>query len=130
MALAEPRLYLQEEIDQHDGQEGRHFWCVVDGFVCDVSEFVDSHPGGLRKLLSANTPAAGATGQVFGFSFSRGPNAHFPRTGQRFAEGVERFLQGVPARNASEPHLPPAEVAFPSYGSITIIGRLADQVDE
>ena len=119
-----PRAFSQLDISQNDGQEGRRFWCVVDGFVCDVSEFVDSHPGGLRKLLSANTPAAGATGQMFGFSFSRGPNAHFPRTAQRFADGVERFLQGVPTRNASEHHLPSTEVAFPPYGSIEILGRI------
>ena len=119
-----PRAFSQEDLAQNDGQDGRRFWCVVDGFVCDATEFVGSHPGGLRKLLSANTPAAGATGQMFGFSFSRGPNAHFPRTGQRFAEGIERFLQGVPTRNASEPHLPSTEVAFPPYGSVEILGRV------
>ena len=37
------------------------FWAVIDGFVVDASEFVDKHPGGLRKLLSADSPAAGAT---------------------------------------------------------------------
>ena len=31
------------------------------GFVVDASEFVKAHPGGLRKLLSADTAAAGAT---------------------------------------------------------------------
>ena len=89
----------------------------------DATEFVadGGHPGGLKKLLSTDAAGTGATGKPFGFSFSRGRNAHFPQTGQRFQEGAKRFLSGV---SESEAVLPPVAVAFPPYGSIVILGRL------
>jgi hypothetical protein len=39
-------------------------------------------------------PPRRATGRPFGFSFSRGRNAHFPDTGKTFQEGVKRYLRG------------------------------------
>ena len=117
-----PRPILPAEIKEHNGRSGS-FWAVIDGFVVDASEFVDTHPGGLRKLLSADSAESGATGRPFGFSFSRGRNAHFPDTGKRFSEGAKRFLNG--ARSANDgPFLPPAEVKFPPHGKIIILGRL------
>ena len=92
----------------------------MDGFVVDATEFVDSHPGGLQKLLAADKAATGATGRPFGFSFTRGKNAHFPATGKRFSEGVKRYMAG--SRNSTS--LPPVEVAFPPYGKIVIVGKL------
>ena len=89
-----PRPISPEEVRQHGGRDGGSFWAVIDSFVVDCSEFVDAHPGGLRKLLSADSAAAGATGAAFGFSFSRGRNAHFPATGKAFREGVQRYLSG------------------------------------
>ena len=118
---AAPRLIPPDEVKQHSGRDSS-FWAVIDGFVVDASEFVDAHPGGLRKLLSADNPATGATGRPFGFSFSRGQNAHFPDTGRRFREGVERYLRG----GGDQPALPPSEVAFPPYGKVVILGRLQD----
>lgn len=115
-----PRLISLEEVKQHSGQKEGVFWAVIDSFVVDASEFVDMHPGGLRKLLSADSPEAGATGLPFGFSFSRGRNAHFPDTGERFRLGVERYLSG----GGDKPVLPPAVVSFPPYGSVAILGRL------
>ena len=54
-----PRLISAEEVEQHSGGSSGEFWCVVDGFVVDATEFVDAHPGGLRKLLSTNSAEAG-----------------------------------------------------------------------
>ena len=108
-----PRMISPDEVKHHGGRDGSGFWAVIDSFVVDASEFVDTHPGGLRKLLSADSSAAGATGRPFGFSFSRGKNAHFPDTGKRFRAGVERYLSG------GSP-----EVAFPPYGKVVILGRL------
>jgi len=116
-----PRLIAPEEVRQHDGQGGRRFWGVVDGWVVDASEFIQTHPGGMKKLLSVDSAETGATGQPFGFSFSRGRNAHFPDTGKRFKEGVKRFLSG----GGCGPVLPPADVVFPPHGKITILGQLA-----
>lgn len=110
-----PRLVSPAELAEHDGRAGGSgFWAVVDGFVVDASEFVDSHPGGLKKLMSTNSPNAGATGQSFGFSFTRGKNAHFPDTGRRFAEGVKRYLGGQGG-----------DIAFPPHGTLVIVGKLA-----
>jgi len=118
-----PRPISSEEVRQH-GESGS-FWAVIDGFVVDASEFVDTHPGGLKKLLSADSPSAGATGRPFGFSFSRGKNAHFPATGRTFHDGVQRFLRGS-SREQHDDHLPPADVAFPPFGKIVILGRLSN----
>ena len=117
-----PRLVEPEEVRQHDGKDGRSFWGVVDGFVVDASEFIQTHPGGMKKLLSVDSAETGATGQPFGFSFSRGHNAHFPDTGRRFKEGVKRFLSGGGGGGLV---LPPADVVFPNHGKITILGQLA-----
>ena len=113
------RRISSQDVKQHSGRAGAPFWAVIDGFVVDATEFVDTHPGGLRKLLSADDPSTGATGRPFGFSFSRGKNAHFPDTGKRFKEGVQRCLAGGSA-----------EVAFPGYGKIVILGRLDGSAEQ
>lgn len=114
-----PRLISQEEVNEHSGPEGS-FWAVVDSFVIDATQFVEKHPGGMRKLLGVNSASEGVTGRPFGFSFTRGRNAHFPDTGRRFHEGVTRYL----AAGGDGPFLSPAEVAFPPYGNVVILGRL------
>ena len=98
-----------------------HRWSG-DSFVVDATDFLESHPGGLKKLLSTDSPGAGASGQPYGFSFSRGRNAHFPDTGKRFMKGVERYLGG--AASGSDSWLPPSDVAFPRYGRLVILGKL------
>ena len=118
---AEPRSISPAEVKQHNGQQGASFWAVIDGFVVDASEFVDTHPGGLKKLLSTDAAGTGATGESFGFSFSRGRNAHFPETGKSFSDGVKKFLGG----SADGPFLAPAEVQFGRHGTVVILGRLA-----
>lgn len=118
-----PRSISPDELKLHSGADGS-FWAVVDGFVVDASEFVDTHPGGLRKLLSTNSPAAGASGSSFGFSFSRGRNAHFPDTGKRFQRGVQKYLAG--AVESVDVHLPPVDVPFQQFGKLIILGRLEE----
>lgn len=119
---ARPRAISPSEVEAHNGREGSRFWAVVDGFVCDASTFVDSHPGGLKKLLSTDSGAVGATGKRFGFSFSRGKNAHFPGTGVSFSDGVKRFLRG---EAGDDTFLPPAEVEFGGVaGKLVILGKL------
>lgn len=156
-AVLEPRLISPEEVKKHRGvkrkkkKKNSHdrnnntnnnnnntFWCVVDGYVVDATGFLKSHPGGLMKLLSTDSAAIGATGAPFGFSFTRGRNAHLSDTSTRFREGVKRYLSGEGGSGSNgmlsgsedgrsvegEQFLPPVEVDFPSYGSIVILGRL------
>ena len=118
-----PRIISVDELRQHNGQHGNSFWAVIDGFVVDATDFIDAHPGGLKKLLSADGAAAGATGQDFGFSFSRGKNAHFPDTGRRFSAGVKRYLS-LSSDSEIAGELPPAEIAFPPHGKVVILGKL------
>jgi len=117
----EPRPISVEELQEHNNSDGS-FWAVIDGFVVDATDFLESHPGGLKKLLSTDSPGAGASGQPYGFSFSRGRNAHFPDTGKRFRKGVERYLGG--AASGSDSWLAPSDVAFPRYGRLVILGKL------
>ena len=106
------RCIRPEEIEQHRSKES--FWCVVDGFVVDATAFVDTHPGGLRKLMSTDEAGVGAGPDRFSFSFSRGRNAHFPDTGRRFADGVQRYLRDGHA----------TKIKFPPHGNLIILGRL------
>ena len=111
-----PRFISADEVESHSGRDGRSYWCVIDSFVVDASEFLNSHPGGLRKLMSANGSGAGATGQPFSFSFSRGRNAHFPETGKRFHDGVKSYLAGGSGK-----------VDFSPHGELMILGRLSEE---
>ena len=98
------------------------FWCVVDGFVVDATDFMKKHPGGIKKLLEADKAEIGASGKEFGFSFSQGRNAHFPATGKKFKDGVESYLSGgIPGMT----ELPSTEVFFEPYGKIVILGKLS-----
>ena len=42
--------------------------------VVDATQFIDTHPGGLRKLMSTDDAGIGAGPEAFSFSFSRGRN--------------------------------------------------------
>ena len=106
------RCIRPEEVEQHRSKDS--FWCVVDGFVVDATAFVDTHPGGLRKLMSTDDAGVGAGPDAFSFSFSRGRNAHFPDTGRRFADGVQRYLRDGHA----------TKIKFPPHGNLIILGRL------
>lgn len=117
----QPRPIPPAEVEAKDGKGGRAFWAVVDRFVVDATAFLDSHPGGLSKLLSADKARTGATGAAFGFSFARGHNAHFPETGRAFHEGVSRYLRGG---RGEDGFLLPCEVGFGEHGTIVILGRL------
>jgi hypothetical protein len=119
----EPRMITADEVRSQNNPNGA-FWAVVDNYVVDCTEMIDTHPGGISKLLSADTPAAGATGNSFGFSFSRGRNAHFPDTAEKFKVGVMRYLAG--SASPGENHLSPVRVEFPKSGAIVIMGRLAE----
>ena len=81
----------KEKVRQNDGLNGRSLWTVIDGYVVDATDFAKYHPGGLRKILATDEKQTGWTGEEFGFSLTRGQNAHFPKTGRIFEEGVRRF---------------------------------------
>ena len=128
-----PRLFTAEEIETHNETgEGASFWAVVDGFVCDASQFLTSHPGKLRKLLSANNKGAGATGAAYGFSFSRGRNSHFPGTSATFRDGVASFLSGSPEADGAAgtsgagSFLSQYAVDFAPHGKLVLLGRLRE----
>jgi hypothetical protein len=109
-------VLTKEQVRKNDGLEGRPLWTVIDGYVVDCTEFAKFHPGGLRKILATDEKQTGWTGEEFGFSLSRGKNAHFPQTRRVFQEGTRRFdeLQSQ------------VEVNFgkDGGGAITILGKL------
>jgi hypothetical protein len=137
---ATPRRITAEEIQEHNqGQTTtmgvtQRFWAVIDGWVVDATEFLTTHPGGRRKLLSTNVASEGVTGQDFGFSLSRGKNAHSYETVRRFQNGVQQYLKGrissgsssiMHPGNCSENLLPPGTVNLPPHGTLQILGRLS-----
>ena len=73
-ASSGPRTIAPDEVREHNGKSGSSFWAVVDGFVVDATAFIDTHPGGLRKLMSTDDAGIGAGPDAFSFSFSRGRN--------------------------------------------------------
>uniref|UniRef100_A0A7S4IY37 Cytochrome b5 heme-binding domain-containing protein n=1 Tax=Odontella aurita TaxID=265563 RepID=A0A7S4IY37_9STRA len=111
-----PLQISEQDVTRSNGRDGRPLWVVIDGYVVDASNFADGHPGGLKKILSANDASTGWTGKAFGFSLSTGANAHYPMTGKTFREGVARFESlGRTER---------VDVNYSSYGAITILGKL------
>ena len=98
----------------------RSFWCVVDGFVVDATATVDRRIPAGSQLMSTDDAGIGAGPDAFGFSFSRGRNAHFPDTGRRFADGVQRYLRDGHA----------TKIKFPPHGTLVILGRLDEVVDD
>jgi len=106
----------KEQVRKNDGLEDRPLWTVIDGYVTDCTEFAKFHPGGLGKILATDEKQTGWTGEEFGFSLTRGSNAHFPKTGRVFQEGMRKFdkLQSQ------------VEVNFgkDDGGAITILGKL------
>ena len=93
------RIFTAEEIHARNGtknpKKDKGFWTVIDGYVVDASGYGKDHPGKIKKLLAANSPKIGATGKWFGFSFSKGPNAHFSGTARFWKEECKRFLGGM-----------------------------------
>eukprot|EP00986_Skeletonema_menzelii_P016010 scaffold13279_cov155-Skeletonema_menzelii.AAC.5 len=84
-------VLTKEQVRKNDGLEDRPLWTVIDGYVVDCTEFAKFHPGGLRKILATDEKETGWTGEEFGFSLTRGSNAHFPKTGRVFQEGMRKF---------------------------------------
>jgi hypothetical protein len=129
------QYYTVEQIQQHNlahhfscGEDCKSitsFWCCIDGFVVDATEYYQTrvHPGGERKVLQTNDANIGNENKPMSFSFTKGKNAHFPETARTFQESVKQFLKG--GSN---------EVVFPDVikkngelahgGTIYIIGRL------
>ena len=116
------RPITPEEIKEHNKtNNNKDFWAVIDGYVVDATAFLSTHPGGLKKLLSADNANIGATGRPFGFSFSKGRNSHFGHTARRFENGIKEFLNG----KTEGSYLVPQKVRFPKPGkSIIILGKL------
>eukprot|EP00468_Gymnochlora_sp_CCMP2014_P003191 CAMPEP_0167761834 /NCGR_PEP_ID=MMETSP0110_2-20121227/12403_1 /TAXON_ID=629695 /ORGANISM="Gymnochlora sp., Strain CCMP2014" /LENGTH=149 /DNA_ID=CAMNT_0007648583 /DNA_START=45 /DNA_END=490 /DNA_ORIENTATION=+ len=120
-----PRPFYPSDIHEHNKDEKNSFLGIIDGYVCDCSNFVNDkkmHPGGIKKLLSTNEAKIGATGKDFGFSFTRGRNAHFPDTGKTFQEGVKAYLNG--SHDGNKKYLAPQEVNFKPRGKVVIVGVL------
>jgi len=111
---------VSEIRERNKGKGDDYVLAVIDNYVVEVKDF--DHPGGLKKLLETNDAGAGATGREFGFSFSRGKNQHFPRTGATFEAACDDFLAGTVAEDG---FLRPCTVDFgQGGGSIQILGVL------
>ena len=124
------RYFTIEQVQKHNIQHNQDgnvtsFWCCIDGFVVDATEYLNTrvHPGGQKKVLQTNDAKIGNDNKPMSFSFSKGKNAHFPETAKVFQDGVKDFLNG--GSNA---------IFFPEVvkkngdvghgGKIFIIGRL------
>ena len=111
-----PLKFTPEQVRAKNGKNGKKLWVVIDGYVVDATDFANSHPGGISKILSTDSKRSGYTGKEFGFSLSKGKNAHFPRTAKMFEEAAKSF-------DSLQQHV---TVKFdPDHaGSIVILGKL------
>ena len=109
-------VLTKDQVRENDGREQRPMWAVIDGYVVECTEYAKLHPGGIRKIRETDEKQTGWTGEEFGFSFTRGKNAHYPKTGRVFQEGIRKF----------EELQSPVEVDFgkDGGGAITILGKL------
>ena len=74
---------------------------------------VDTHPAAAQAHVHGRRRRGRRPGRVQ-LPFSRGRNAHFPDTGRRFADGVQRYLRDGHA----------TKIKFPPHGALVILGRL------
>jgi len=111
-----PLVFTPEQVRAKNGKNGEKLWVVIDGYVVDATDFANFHPGGTSKILSADSKRTGYTGKEFGFSLSKGKNAHFPTTAKAFedaAKSFDRLQQRVVVKFGSG-----------QTGSIVILGKL------
>ncbi|BET01154.1 cytochrome [Nesidiocoris tenuis] len=45
------RQYSKEQVAKHNGDDGT-YWLIIDGFVHDLTDFLEQHPGGEEILMS------------------------------------------------------------------------------
>eukprot|EP00928_Gymnodinium_smaydae_P074690 TRINITY_DN57715_c0_g1_i1.p1 TRINITY_DN57715_c0_g1~~TRINITY_DN57715_c0_g1_i1.p1 ORF type:complete len:137 (+),score=23.43 TRINITY_DN57715_c0_g1_i1:57-413(+) len=74
MAVQLPKISAAE-VQQHRSKDS--FWVVADGHVVDVTDFIEQHPGGIEKIMSAGND----------FSF----RSHFGATYDAFQEACKLF---------------------------------------
>ena len=114
--IVKPRKITKEEVRKSK------YLVVIDGYVINCFEFLKEHPGGIKKILATNQSNVGATGKEFGFSFTRGKNAHFSGTGKDFKVGIKKYLNGKVGKDG---YLEETDIHFKGYdGKIKIIGIL------
>ena len=111
-----PLEFTPEQVRAKNGKNGEKLWVVIDGYVVDATDFANSHPGGISKILSTDSKRSGYTGKEFGFSLSKGRNAHFPRTAKIFEEAAKSF-------DSLQRHVT-VEFDPDHAGSIVILGKL------
>ncbi|GMH82322.1 hypothetical protein TrVE_jg11846 [Triparma verrucosa] len=116
------RIFTPSDIEKYNKAYSEGFYAVIEGFVVDAMGMVNSHPGGLKKLMQTNLKGVGYTGKDFGFSFSKGRNAHFPGTGKRWKQKVKEFLTGEKGEDGK---LKSLQCVFDGEGgSVIILGKL------
>ena len=114
-----PLEFTPEQVRAKNGKDGEKLWVVIDGYVVDATDFANVHPRGITKILSTDSRRSGHTGNEFGFSLSKGKNAHFPTTAKTFEEAAKSFdrLQ----RHVTVQFGPDTDQAA---GTIVILGKL------
>ena len=46
-------IYSLSEVAKRNGEDGSQIWMTYGGVVYDVTDFVENHPGGSEKIMSA-----------------------------------------------------------------------------
>lgn len=126
-AVKNHHIISRQDVLYNNGQDGRPFWAVIDNYVVDCTDFMHKHPGGMKKILSANDTNVGWTGKQFGFSLGRGKNSHFSKTHRAFLDGIGLFHKfNIDEEHASTETIT-VDVVFSDHaalGKIVILGRL------
>ena len=90
-ASASPRVITGDEVRQHNGRGGENFWAVVDGYVVDATDMVNSHPGGLKKLLTTDAPGVGAWAKPSASALRAAGTRTSPRPARAFTRACSVF---------------------------------------
>jgi hypothetical protein len=55
------RIFTSDQVSENDGEDGKPVWMSYGGYVYDVTDFINNHPGGSEKIMMA----AGTVSQYF-----------------------------------------------------------------
>ena len=77
-----PDAITREEVERHDGAEGGGYWVVIEGYVVDLTSFLDAHPAGAGKIVARRRGSVDVTSSFVD---------HFGRTVRSFRDACRRF---------------------------------------
>ena len=77
-----PDAITREEVERHDGAENGGYWVIIEGYVLDLTSFLEVHPAGAAKIVARRRKSVDITSNSID---------HFGHTVRSFRDACRRF---------------------------------------